>query len=138
MPNDSIIQTMLIGQRLRRLRLAQDLSLGDIQVRVGLLRTYVSRVERGRTIPTLDTLEKLAFALRLPLYRLFVDGEQSKGNGAQTHPRQARANSSRHARANSSRHAREVRRYYRMLPRLCEADRDLLLATALQMARRHG
>lgn len=130
MPNDSIIQTMLIGQRLRRLRLAQDLSLGDIQVRVGLLRTYVSRVERGRTIPTLDTLEKLAFALRLPLYRLFVDGEQSKGNGAQTHPRQARAN--------SSRHAREVRRYYRMLPRLCEADRDLLLATALQMARRHG
>ena len=59
LPAISIMQTMLIGQQVRALRRKQQLSLGDIERRVGLLRTYVSRVERGRTVPSLDTLEKL-------------------------------------------------------------------------------
>ena len=39
---------------------------------------YVSRVERGRTIPTVETLEKFAKALEIPLYRLFSVGESGK------------------------------------------------------------
>lgn len=120
---------MLIGQRLRRLRQAQKLSLGDIQQRVGLMRTYVSRVERGRTIPTIDTLEKLAFALRLPLYRLFVEPAQENGSNSRNHLA--------HRGAHAAKHLRDLRRFRRMMPRLSETDRDLLLATALQMARRY-
>jgi len=36
---------------------------------------YVSRVEKGRAIPNVETLEKFANAPGIPLYRLFTDGE---------------------------------------------------------------
>jgi transcriptional regulator with XRE-family HTH domain len=60
---------MVIGDRLRTLREAQDLSQGDIEKRTGLLRCYLSRVENGHTVPSVETLEKFARALELPLYR---------------------------------------------------------------------
>lgn len=126
-PANSIIQPMLIGQRVRSLRRKQQLSLGDIEKRVGLMRTYVSRVERGRTIPSLDTLEKLAFALRLPMYRFFCNGHRPSGNGM----RQLR----RRARAGMSAEMRDIARFQRMLPRMAEGDRALLLSTAEQMVR---
>ena len=67
---------MIIGDRLRELREAKKLSQGDIEKRTGLLRCYTSRVENGHTVPSLETLEKLARALEVPLYRLFYDGEE--------------------------------------------------------------
>jgi len=39
-----------------------------------LLRCYISRVENGHTVPIVETLEKMARALEVPLYRLFYDG----------------------------------------------------------------
>lgn len=51
---------MLIGERLRALREAKDLSQGDIEKRTGLYRVYISRVENGHTVPSIETLEKLA------------------------------------------------------------------------------
>jgi transcriptional regulator with XRE-family HTH domain len=65
---------MVIGDRLRELREAKKLSQGDIQERTGLLRCYVSRVENGHTVPAVDTLEKLARALEVPMYQLFHAG----------------------------------------------------------------
>ena len=50
---------MVIGDRLKTLREAKDLSQGDIEQRTGLLRCYVSRVENGHTVPSLETLENL-------------------------------------------------------------------------------
>src|SRR5262249_43626407 len=44
--------------------------------RTGLLRCYISRVENGHTVPAIETLEKLARALEVPLYQLFYDGEE--------------------------------------------------------------
>ena len=67
---------MIIGDRLRSIREEKDLSQGDIQSRTGLLRCYVSRVENGHTIPSVETLEKFAQALETPLYRLFYEGKQ--------------------------------------------------------------
>lgn len=118
---------MLIGQRLRSLRNKQRLSLGDIEKRVGLMRTYVSRVERGRTIPSLDTLEKLAYALRVPVYRFFCNGHRPHGNGGRPLRRRNRAA--------VTAEVRNLARFRRMLPRLAEGDRALLLSTAEQMAR---
>ncbi len=67
---------MLIGDRLRELRESKKLSQGDIEKRTGLLRCYISRVENGHTVPAIETLEKLARALEIPLYQLFYDGEE--------------------------------------------------------------
>ena len=67
---------MQIGQKLRELREAKEFSQGVIEKRTGLLRCYVSRVENRQTAPSVDTLEKWARALEVPLYKLFHDGEE--------------------------------------------------------------
>lgn len=67
---------MIIGDRLRTLRETKKLSQGDIEKRTGLLRCYISRVENGHTVPAVETLEKFARALEVPLYQLFYDGEK--------------------------------------------------------------
>src|SRR5882762_7599811 len=66
---------MVIGNRLKELRESKELSQGDVEKRSGLLRCYISRVENGHTVPAVSTLEKMARALEVPMYRLFHDGE---------------------------------------------------------------
>jgi transcriptional regulator with XRE-family HTH domain len=68
---------MVIGDRLKELREAKEVSQGDIEKRTGLLRCYISRVENNHTVPAVDTLEKLARALEVPMYQLFHAGEAS-------------------------------------------------------------
>jgi transcriptional regulator with XRE-family HTH domain len=67
---------MVICDRLRELRESKNLSQGDIEKRTGLLRCYISRVENGHSVPAIETLEKLARALEVPLYQVFYDGEK--------------------------------------------------------------
>ena len=66
---------MVIGDRLRHLQQEKKFSQGDIEKRTGLLRCYISRVENGHTVPAIETLEKIARALEVPMYRLFHEGE---------------------------------------------------------------
>ena len=54
---------MVIGDRLKTLRETKNLSQGGIEKRTGLLRCYVSRVENGHTVPSVETLGKFARAL---------------------------------------------------------------------------
>jgi transcriptional regulator with XRE-family HTH domain len=68
---------MIIGDRLRTLREQKKLSQGDIEKRSGLLRAYLSRVENGYTIPSIETLEKWAKALDVPMYQFFYEGEKN-------------------------------------------------------------
>src|SRR5512135_1052433 len=67
---------MIIGDRLRILREQKKFSQGEIEKRTGLLRCYISRVENGHTVPAVETLEKFARALEVPMYELFYDGEE--------------------------------------------------------------
>src|ERR1051325_7203398 len=67
---------MVISDRLRQLREEKRLSQGDIEKRTGLLRCYISRVENGHTVPAIETLEKLARALEVPMYQLFYEGDE--------------------------------------------------------------
>jgi transcriptional regulator with XRE-family HTH domain len=67
---------MVIGDRLRELREGKSLSQGDIEKRTGLLRCYISRVEHGHTVPAIETLEKMARALEMPLYQVFYEGNE--------------------------------------------------------------
>src|ERR1700756_5643958 len=70
---------MVVGNRLKELRESKSLSQGDIEKRTGLLRCYISRVENGHTVPAIETLEKMARALEVPMYRLFHAGEVPAG-----------------------------------------------------------
>ena len=56
-----------IGSTIRDFRLQRGMSQGDIEKRTGLLRCYLSRVENGHTVPSLETLQKIAGALDLQL-----------------------------------------------------------------------
>ncbi|MGC1796229.1 MAG: helix-turn-helix transcriptional regulator, partial [Candidatus Acidiferrales bacterium] len=67
---------MVIGDRLRILREQKQISQGVIEKRTGLLRCYISRVENGHTVPSVETLEKMARALEVPMYRLFTDEDR--------------------------------------------------------------
>ncbi len=62
-----------IGVTIREMRLQRGMSQGDIEKRTGLLRCYLSRVENGHTVPSLETLQKIAGALELPLSQFFAD-----------------------------------------------------------------
>ncbi len=62
---------MKIGRKLRELRIAKKLTQGDIENRIGLKRSYTPRIENELATPSVETLEKYAQALEIPLYRLF-------------------------------------------------------------------
>lgn len=64
---------MNIGVTIRGFRLQKGMSQGDIEKRTGLLRCYLSRVENGHTVPSIETLQKIAAALDLPLSQMFDD-----------------------------------------------------------------
>ena len=68
-----------IGNRLCLLREERNFSQADLEKRTGLLRFHISRIENGHTVPKLETLEKMAAALEVPLYRLFYDAEGAPG-----------------------------------------------------------
>lgn len=66
-----------LADRIRRFRQAKNLSQGDIEKRTGLRRCYISRVENGATVPSIETLEKITRAFEIPLYQLFYGEEEA-------------------------------------------------------------
>lgn len=123
---------MIIGERLRTLREVKKLSQGDIEKRTGLLRCYISRVENGHTVPAIETLEKMARALEVPLYQLFYDGEEPPE--LPNLPKRKTADEI--AWGHSGKEARFLNRLRRLLSRIDEGDRRLLLYMAQKMANR--
>ena len=123
---------MLIGDRLRDLREAKNLSQGDIEKRSGLKRAYVSRVEHGHTVPAVETLEKFARALEVSLYQLFYEGKNPpKPAGL---PRRVKAEQTGFGR--SKKEARFLEKFRRALGRIKKPDQQLLLHIARKMSRR--
>ena len=123
---------MIIGDRLRALREEKQFSQGDIEKRTGLLRCYISRVENGHTVPAIETLEKMARALEVPLYQLFYDGEEPPE--LPNLPKRRTADEI--AWGSSGKDARFLTKFRRLLGRADESDRRLLLSMAQKMARR--
>lgn len=110
---------MNIGETIRNFRLQKGMSQGDIEKRTGLLRCYLSRVENGHTIPSLDTLAKIATALELPLSRFFADSPDEAGKALPA------------LSDDEIRFLSQIRRY---ASGLSESDRKLVLAMAKKMA----
>src|ERR1700761_9091578 len=72
---------MNIGSTIRAYRLQKGMSQGDIEKRTGLLRCYLSRVENGHTVPSLETLQKIAGSMEIPLSQFFADDEVGREIG---------------------------------------------------------
>ncbi len=122
---------MIIGDRLRALREEKHFSQGDIEKRTGLLRCYISRVENGHTVPAIETLEKMARALEVPLYQLFYEGEEPPPV-----PNLLRRKSSDEtAWGDSGKDARFLNKLRRLLGKTDEGNRRLILYMTQKMAR---
>ena len=115
---------MNIGDTIRNYRLQKGMSQGDIEKRTGLLRCYLSRVENGHTIPSLDTLAKIASAMELPLSQFFSDAGHS--NGSKGLPQLS---------DDEVRFLSQIRRYS---ANLNDSDRKLVLAMVKKMAASSG
>jgi transcriptional regulator with XRE-family HTH domain len=127
-------QDMVIGDRLRLLREEKKLSQGDIEKKTGLLRCYVSRVENGHTVPAVETLEKFARALEVPMYQLFYDGEEPPKL-----PNLLKRKSADDILwGNSGRDARTLVKFCRLFGRMEENDRGIVIFMAQKMARRRA
>jgi transcriptional regulator with XRE-family HTH domain len=125
---------MIIGNRLRAIREQKKLSQGDIERRCGLLRCYLSRVENGHTVPNIETLEKWARALEVPLYQLFYDSGEPPELPNLPH----RKTEADLLWGSSGKDARLLTKVRRSLGRMAEPNRQLLLHMAQKMARARG
>ncbi len=123
---------MIIGDRLKTLRQAKNLSQGDIEDRTGLLRCYTSRVENGHTVPSVETLEKYARALEIPMYHLMFDG-----NEPPVPPKLAK-NSAKNAWENSRTGVRLMKKIVPLLSKMNQSDRNLILFVAGKIARKRA
>lgn len=121
---------MLISDRLRSIREEKNLSQGDIEKRTGLLRCYVSRVENGHTVPAVETIEKFARALEVPIYQLFYDGE--KPPELPNLPK--RKTAADIAWGATGKDARFLTKLRRLLAKTAERDRKLLLSMTQKIA----
>jgi transcriptional regulator with XRE-family HTH domain len=119
---------MVIGNKLKTLRAQKSLSQGDMEKRTGLLRCYISRVENGHTVPSVDTLEKMARALEVPMYRLFTDDEHVKKPNLPAEEIRSRAV--------NSKQDRDLRALAKLLARMSDDRRRLLFHMASKMANR--
>ncbi|MGA8011666.1 MAG: helix-turn-helix transcriptional regulator [Candidatus Acidiferrales bacterium] len=122
---------MVIADRLRALREEKKLSQGAIEKRTGLLRCYISRVENGHTVPAIETLEKLARAMEVPMYQLFYDGD--KPATPPSLPKRTTADEV--GWGSTGKDGRVLDRFRSLLRRIEEPDRKLLLHMAQKMAR---
>lgn len=124
MTHPAMLPTMNIGETIRNYRLQKGMSQGDIEKRTGLLRCYLSRVENGHTIPSLDTLSKIAGAMELPLSQFFA--EPGHNNGSKGLPQLS---------DDEVRFLSQIRRYSTSLN---DSDRKLVLAMVKKMASNSG
>ena len=123
---------MIIGDRLRELREEKKFSQGEIEKRTGLLRCYISRVEHGYTVPNVETLEKLARALEVPIYQLFYEGaEPPKLSNFLNRKRTIGTEW-----GSKGKDARMVAQFCHLFSGMAESDRRLVLFMAQKMARR--
>jgi transcriptional regulator with XRE-family HTH domain len=122
---------MVIGDRLKTLRETKDLSQGDIEKRTGLLRCYVSRVENGHTVPSVETLEKFARALELPLYHLMFDGDKPPAPPKSIKQTEDSLESSRSG-------VLLMKKMVGLLAKMDQQDRNLILFLAGRVSKKRG
>lgn len=67
------VDGVMLGKRIRELRLAAGLTQAELARRTGIHRPNIARVEAGRHTPSLETLARLAHAIGVPTTRVLGD-----------------------------------------------------------------
>lgn len=122
---------MNIGERIRVLREARELTQGDIEKRTFLKRSYLSRVENGHTIPSVETLEKIARSLNIAMYQFFYEGQSPVDEGSA-------AKRAAELYGNSGKELFVLDRFRKLLAQMQPRDRNLLLIMAQRMVNDRG
>lgn len=60
-------RSAMIGERVKKYRLARGMTLKDVETKAGVSATHVSEIERGMTSPTIGALSKIADAIDVEL-----------------------------------------------------------------------
>ena len=123
---------MIIGERLRAFREQKNFSQGEIEERTGILRAYLSRVENGHVVPSIETLEKIARALEIPIYQLLYDGEEPPK--LPNLPK--RKTAADIAWGSKGKDARLLAKFCRLFRRMKEDELELVFFMAQKMAKR--
>jgi transcriptional regulator with XRE-family HTH domain len=101
-----------------------------MEERLGLSRYYISRIENGHTIPTLETLARFARALEVPVFHLVYEEE-----GPYQPPIFPKSTRSNERLANlSKRDLRRLKQLAILFGKLRDRDRRLLVSLARKMA----
>jgi transcriptional regulator with XRE-family HTH domain len=66
------------GRKLRRLRLAGDVTQERFAEEIGISATFLGLIERGVNAPSFETIDQIARVLKLPVSELFVFDTKSK------------------------------------------------------------
>ncbi len=67
---------MKIGPRIKQIRLERKTTLNEIAKKTGLTTSFLSQLERDLTSPSVVSLEKIAYALRVRIADFFQEGDQ--------------------------------------------------------------
>jgi transcriptional regulator with XRE-family HTH domain len=118
---------MEIGQRLRAIREAKNLSQVEVARATGFVQPYISRGENGVMTPNVESLEKWARALDMTLYQLLYDGEE---------PPKPVKKSDAKLWGQPAREAVKLERLRKALAKMDAEDRELLLTMTSYMASR--
>ena len=62
-----------LGQKIRQMRKAENMSLAVLADRIGKTSSYLSQVERGLAEPSITALREIAKALSVPMFYFLVD-----------------------------------------------------------------
>lgn len=73
----------LLGRHILALRKQRRMTQNDLAFKSGLGREYISTVECGKRNISIDAIEKISFALEVPLNELF-DFEENRKNDSVT------------------------------------------------------
>ena len=97
--------------------------------RVGQVSCVVT-VENGHTVPAIETLQRFARALEVPMYQLFYDGE--KPPKLPNLPKRKTGHEIAWGSAGKEAHA--LGKFRRLLAKTSDADKKILMSMAHKMA----
>lgn len=72
------VNNMNVGENIKRIRTAKNLSQKEVTINAGLDTAQYSRIENGKTDPSVNTLERIAKALGITLAELFASTDELK------------------------------------------------------------
>jgi transcriptional regulator with XRE-family HTH domain len=74
-PQQESQEGLQVATAVRDLRHVRNLSQRQLAMRMGVPRTYISKIENGKAMPTLSSLDRLAKALRVDIAALLRDAK---------------------------------------------------------------